>query len=211
MGFRLFSFVKGTNMSNQSTADKPHEFFAKITQLPRPFELVECSIRNQKFDVAIWILTQQESISAQAEALRKADKLLGKLEGGTKTDETEVYFLQRSAELLSKACRMPEELDKPFFRTSKDVLEYLTQDEIATLINQYVMVQSKLGPWISQLTEAEMEAWIQRIIAGGKTDFLGSATPVQLIALVIYLVNQLSKSQTSNSLSSLPQDDSSTP
>jgi len=74
-----------------------------------------------------------------------------------------------------------------------------TSDEIAVLLQSYMMVQRELGPIVSRMSPEEMDAWIEKLQEGG------AAFPLVLLSseakndLVMHLVSRLSDSSTDTS------------
>jgi hypothetical protein len=90
----------------------------------------------------------------------------------------ELFESARAIELLYVACRVHDDLSKTLFNTPKDIRDFATLDEIATLLNQYEALQFRFGPQWRLLTEDECEDWIKTLEAG-----IDTVSPLGLLSL----------------------------
>ena len=194
----------------------PADLFAQITAIPRPNRLVPFPKVNpatgEPFEIAMWILSQHETMQVAAEAEKTTRKLLK--DNVPNKDEqakgyNDLYNNASAMELLYRACRMPDDLSKPLFPSKHMIGEMLTTDEIAILLNHYFTLQVELGAVVGAMDEEEMEAWITKLIAGGQSSqyFLNSFSWEAVKTLVIFMANRLPKSVMESSSSTLPQEE----
>lgn len=192
----------------------PSELWTKLSSSKRAYELVDFPrldpVTGEPLgQVAMWPLKQGEIIRAKAEATRYARGVIKeKFDAVERVEGYEQVFLDACAcEILFQACRRPENVELPVFPTPQAVRLQLTSDECAILMNQYSMVQAKLGPIRSAMTHEECEAWITRLREGGSEFPLALLSPAQQTALLMYLVKQHVSSPTDkSSAGSLPDE-----
>lgn len=217
-----------SNLPNPNIS--PEELWASITALPKPHRLVpfprfKPGTREPIAEVAMVVLTQADCIAGLAAADRETRKLLGdavatknaklaaahpEAAGAATQGAIDIYRNASSIEVLWRACRNPQNLDKPFFPTREAIGRHLTTDEIGVLMNAYLETQVDLGPVVSRMSEEEVEVWIDQLTKGGTAagilPFLSSET---LRTLVRALAARLSPSPTDNSSPGSPPDDGS--
>lgn len=153
---------------------KPETLFAELMKLPRAHRVVDFPIiRDDKpvCQVAIWVLTQAESMAAisAAEAFtRKTLKLSGDIPERDQAQQgyQDIYRNAASVEVLLRAVRSESNLNIPFFK-NRDELMMLTNDQIGVLMQHYLVVQEELGPIASKMDEADIQSWIKRLGGGG--------------------------------------------
>lgn len=145
------------------------QMWAEITQCPREFRLVPFprAWKGEQVEVAMVILTQEESFLANLAAEKNVRKMLRDDMPAKGSDMTEGYVklfeLAAGPEILFRACRNPLDIGKPFFRTREEISKFLTTDEIGILLREYTMVRVEMGPILTELTADEMDAWIDRL------------------------------------------------
>ena len=110
--------------------------------------------------VMVKVLTVREENVARSRARISAAIALKQ-----KTHEAipeEIIQNETITHMLAVACRDPENPEKPFFPYGPDEADtFCTSDELGTLALEYSMLRQRSGPRMSELTEDEMEAWIQ--------------------------------------------------
>lgn len=74
-----------------------------------------------------------------------------------------VYTMKQSVEVLFRACRHPDDVNKKLFSTKEQISQYLSKTEIAVLVKQYLMVQHELGPVIAKMSKTELDALIDKL------------------------------------------------
>lgn len=173
------------------------DLWARLCQMPRPFKVVDFPRKGPDGEVigklAIWVLTQEEQTAAAAAAQALTTKIIKetpKAEEARKGYD-DVYNNVAAAELLFRACRNasnpPESLSLPAFPGTKDLREKLTVDEVGVLLNHYYSVMAELGPIVANLSEAELEALIERIARSGERFPLDLLSPEALRSLAFSL------------------------
>ena len=188
----------------------PSEYWAELTKQPRPHKVIDFPRKKPGTNeaicqIAIVVLTQSEQMHAAANATRRTRKLIA--DETSKPNEwppsaQEIYQSAIANEVLYLSCKDPTdaELKKPFFRGMPDIEKYLTVDEVAVLMMNYINIKQDLGPIVSAFdSDDEMEAWLETIVRGGNYDPLFSVSQPLLIRLVAYLAGQLFSSQTDKS------------
>ncbi len=165
------------------------ELWLALTKIPRPHKLVDIPRCFPGTDtpvgqVAIWPLSQEEQMAANAEADKFTKALL---KAPQKRDEAnfgyqDTFANEVAVQILSRVCRDPNNLEKPAFPSPKLMRQHLTADE-------------------------EMEGWIRRIASGGSAfPFAGLSSEAQL-TLVLFMARRIANFQTEKSSAGSPQDE----
>jgi len=170
------------------------ELWAKITQTPREHEIVPFPrlVEGEQVDVAMIVLTQEESFLANLECEKYIRKMMKEdlpKNGEISEGYNRMYELRASVEILSRAVRDAHDVSKAFFKTKDEISRTLTTDEIGTLMREYHAVRAKIGPAVLTMSEGEVDAWIERL--GEAEDafplvFLDSAALSQLVMSMVY-------------------------
>jgi len=195
----------------------PGEYWAELTKQPRPHKVVDFPRRKPGSkepicQIALVVLTQSEQMLAAANAIRQVRKLIS--DDASKPNEwppsaQELYQSAIANQVLFLSCKEPNdpELKKPFFRGLPDLEKYLTVDEVAVLMMQYINIKQDLGPIVSSFeSDDEMESWLETLARGGNFDPLFSVSQPMLIRLVVFLADQLYSSPTDKSFVGWPRD-----
>ena len=149
------------------------ELWIAITQMPRPFRVVDFPRHNEQGEpvarIHVVVLTQEEQITAAAETERFTKRAIKDLpkQDDARRGYNDVYDNQAAVEILFRACKQLEEPSRGFFPSASDIAKHLTPDEIGVLFRSYLMVQDEIGPIGSRLSAEEVEAWIKRLIDAG--------------------------------------------
>lgn len=118
-----------------------------------------------------------------------------------------LYSMKQAVEILFKACRKQEDVEKSFFATREQIAQYLTKTEIAILMKQYILVQAELGPIIAKMSVAEMDAWVDKLSMDKEERFFLSYLSLEATnELVMHLVSRLTNSQIGNGSVGSPQE-----
>ncbi len=72
----------------------------------------------------------------------------------------------RCAEILAAACRDPEDPEQPFFECHVADTRRFTTDELSQLMLVYAELKEESWPSLKELTEDEMESWVEVIAKG---------------------------------------------
>jgi len=175
-----------SNMPPTESDVSAKDLWAQITAMPRPHRIVAFPRTGPDgkpmAEVAMMVLTQDESTLATASADRHVRKLLKDNSAMPGKDEaagsySTLFENRASQEILYRATKRRDDLTKPFFPTVDTIGAKLTTDEIGVLMMSYLLVQSQLGPIVSEMGTDEMEAWIERLAIGG------GANPLPFLSL----------------------------
>jgi hypothetical protein len=146
------------------------ELWRKLLERPRPSVTVDFPGKGTDGQplgqVMLWVLTESELHGCRANADKTAKALLG---GETRVGDLgyeEIYRNEMLVELVSIACRQPDDSRLPSFPSARYARQQMTSDEIAVLAEAYAEHRRKCGPILSEMTEAEMSAWIERLKEG---------------------------------------------
>ena len=173
---------------------EPSELFAKLLEMPRPTEVIDFprtdAQGNPVGQVRIQILTSLEHDKARELAHGALKK-----RGIDKDDMSapairEVLGDAIAKELIAMACLGERDYAKDgeapiyqrVFRGSRDV-DALGADEILVLFNAYQLVQNKYGPFERNLSDSDVDAWIERLGEGGSAFPLLNLALPQLVLL----------------------------
>lgn len=143
--------------------------------------------------VEMWPLTQNEQHAANAAADKFARDLM---KDPVKKEEVNLgfhhaYTNDLAVQVIYRACRDAENLDRPAFPSPKLLREYLSTDEAGVLFSSYCTVQSELGPIRARMTQQEFEAMIIRIAEGGSSDPLDSISLELQRSLIVFTACRL--------------------
>ncbi|MDB4992746.1 MAG: hypothetical protein JWM74_178 [Myxococcaceae bacterium] len=151
------------------------DLWMQLCSMERPHRLVPFPRKGpagEDIEVAMFVLVQDEGVAAKASAERYARKILkedakaaARAESGQGYDD--IMEMRSSVELLFRSCKHADDLKRPFFPTVEAISKALTTDEIAVLVLHYRRVQMELGPIVNELSEQEMDAWVEALAKGG--------------------------------------------
>lgn len=169
-----------------------------LTAIPRPTRKVPLprnlpGTRETIGEIPVWPLTHGELIESNAAAEQRMRTLF---KDENKKDELNLGYQHSFANELAvqhlwRACRDPNDLNKPAFPSPKAMSIQFTGDEIGVLYNHFLTVQCEVGPIISTMSDEEYEAIVLRIAESGRADpFDGLSVDLQK-TLVISLARDL--------------------
>ncbi len=167
--------------------------------MPRPFRVVDFPRKDMVTgqpigQIAIWVLTQEESMVCQTAAERFVQETLKEhvpKKDSAQEGYTNLYRNAACIEVLWRACRRKSDLKHSAFPSPTEMRRKLTTFEIGVLMDHYNRVQTELGPYVSDLTVDELDAWVSRLMEGGSRFFLDSASSEAKEALIEHLVSLL--------------------
>lgn len=184
------------------------KLFAALASTVRPHKIVPFPRKDEDdnpiFNIAMVIMTNQESLGVAAAAEKQARAML-KEHLPSKEEQAkgyeQIFNNVAGVETLYRVCRDPDDLNKKIFPTPKSISDVLTTDEISILLNHYFTVQIELGPIIGSMTEVELDAWINKLAEGGSSSayFLNSLSWEALKELPIAMAARLSSLLTDKS------------
>lgn len=153
---------------------EPTALWLALTAIPRPSQKVPLPRKIPGTDepcgfILLWPLTQEEQMAANAEADRYTKQLL---KDPQRKDEANLgyhhtYTNEVAVQVLFRAARDPENIERPAFPSPGLIRQKLTTDEIGVLFSNYCTVQAELGPIRAQMTKEEADALILRLAEGG--------------------------------------------
>lgn len=193
-------------MSLPPTNVPPSELWLQITQMPRPHRLVDFPRKDRVTgqpigQIAIWVLTQEESMICQSAAEKFARNTLKEnvpKQSDAQEGYANIYRNAAAVEVLWRACRRPEDLKQPAFPSPGEMRKLLTHDEVGVLMSHYNRVQTELGPYVTDMTAEELDAWIARLEEGGSRFFLDCLSSEVKEALIERLAFRLRSFSTDN-------------
>lgn len=178
------------------------ELFLKLTEAPRPTEVVDFprKDRNGKpvAQIRVQVLKMEEHDMARIKAHEALKRRRFDSDDLKSVTMSEVAGDAVAKELLAMACLTVESAsrddDAPLygriFRDARD-LDQLTADEIAILFTLYLQVQHKYGPYEKIVQDdADLEAWLKRLQEGGSEFPLLQLPSPQLVELASSLAGK---------------------
>ena len=115
---------------------------------------------------------------------------------------------ESSVRVVVRAVRDAKDPKKQAFPSAELMRAQLSVTEIGALMSAYIDTQAKFGPIISTMSEAEMEAWIDRIAEDAtKSVPLYLVSPEQRVDLLHYLACLISKLRTGKFSAGSPPDE----
>jgi hypothetical protein len=189
----------------------PADLWAQITTTPRPSRIVDFPRKgedgNTLGQIRLRTLTQGEQMEAASAAERCAKKFM---RDSVSSDQHnlgyDVVFRNASAvEILFRASFKVDEW-RFFFPSPDEMRKRLSVDEIGVLMHAYTLAQAELGPIVSLLTEAELEAWIERLAEGGQRVPLAFLSSEAQSELLVHMASQIQSLRTDKSSRGLPLD-----
>ena len=190
--------------------------FARLTQLPRPHMVVPFPMPDgTEEEIIMRVLTAMEMSQCKSDAERRSKQSLSSKgsdpndvvqsvvirEGEASEGYKELYRDFLTYNILFRACRNKDNIDKPVFPTLTDVAKHLGVDEAGILINHYYTTQLNKGLVIVNMTKDDMETNLKKIIDAG-TDpsfFFNSFSSEMLKTFLSFTVSQLRSLQTDKS------------
>lgn len=174
------------------------DLWLALTALPRPHKLVPFprnlpGTNTPVGEIAIWPLTQEEQMAANAEADRFTKKLL---KDPQQKDQANLgyhhtYSNEVAVQVLFRACRDAKNLERAAFPSPTLMRQRLSTDEIGVLFNQYCTVASEIGPIVAYMSKEERESMIVRLADGGSAFPFDSLSWEQQRDLVSFMASQL--------------------
>lgn len=171
----------------------PSEHVAKLLTMQRPHKLVDFPrwTPDGKAPVKVFIrlLTAHEEMAALANARVYMKQLLkGSLD--LEWRPVEIDENARAIEVLSIACRNPDNPEKPFFELGAvEMRKHFGTDELAILWNDYRKLKEELHPLLrDDLTEKELDIWIATLKEGVAEFPFSAFTRSRLEQLLTYAV-----------------------
>lgn len=185
---------------------KASELWVEMQAMPRPHQIVDFPRKHPDTgkpigQVALWILTSDENLAASIAAEKLVRTELK--EGGSLGYEA-AFGNASAIEILFRACRDVNDLTRQVFPSTKEMRRVLTTEECGVLFEAYMSLTATIGPIISHLTQAEADAWIDRLVEGGSHDPLGFFSSAGLRTLLRGAVSRLAKSPTPRSSAGSP-------
>lgn len=190
-----------------------------LTAIPRPTRKVPLprnlpGTRESIGEIPVWPLTHGELIESNAAAEQRMRTLF---KDENKKDELNLGYQHSFANELAvqhlwRACRDPNDLNKPAFPSPKAMSIQFTGDEIGVLYHHFLAVQCEVGPIASTLSDEEYEALVTRIAESGSMDPFHSLSLEAQMTLVRTLACHLHAFWTATSLlGSQPDENTSKP
>lgn len=192
----------------------PSDLWSQITTLPRAHRVVPFP-RNDRDGlpigkVAICVLEGDEvtlsNINAEKHARDQYKKIVGELPKNDEVNEaySKAFNARATREIIFRSCKKAHECEpddrgvclvdhdklSSFFPTLESIGK-LSTDEQAVLANHYFYTQAEVGPIVANMSQAEMDAWIEVLGKGGSTAPLALLSLDQASGLLMYMASRL--------------------
>lgn len=177
---------------------EPSALWLALMAIPRPTRSIpipRCfpNTDNPVGEVIVWPLTQEEQMAANAEADKFTKDLL---KDPQKKDEANLgyvhtYTNEVAVQVLFRACRDAENVERPAFPSPKLLRQKFSSDEIGVLFNSYCTAASEIGPIRADMSKEEAEAFILKLVDGGSAFPFDSCSWELQRTLVLSLASQL--------------------
>jgi len=144
----------------------PTDLWLRMSSLPRPTG-APTTIRARGADIGtvrFWVLSDLEVKRVQSEARRtvEADAAPGSVAFA------EMHSAILAAHIIALAARRDGAIEAPAFQSADTVASSFTTDELQAQCNKYLAFRSTAGPSLSELTPAEMDAWVDKLAEGAQ-------------------------------------------
>lgn len=213
----------------------PAELWAIVTQTPLPSRVVDHPRVFPKGNkragesicqIEMRVLTQEEMTIAKADAAATTLRVLkraaasndaaakavvdaldknAEMTSAESNAYREILALESSCEILFRTCRVPGDLDKPFFPTPATIRKHHTIDEIGVLMTAFLTMMAEASPIGDWDSDEDMEAWLVKLAKGGSAHPLASRSPLALIRALMYLAVRYYGAPSGSSSPSAPQ------
>ncbi len=207
-------------MANKIKEPEPKDLdysslFNDLQKRKQPTRLVDLPAFNENGEpickVLIRTLTHDDHVEIQKNATLECDRIFK----DQNVDKDNKMYRERHDNITAKhfifrSCRDPENENKPFFPSPDHVGRYLSNDEIAVLLQHYETLQSERGPVIAYMDDKQFEEWVEKLGKGAEASpyFLDRFLPEAKNQFLMYMARQLMKSQTDKFSATLPVEDS---
>lgn len=203
---------------------EPSELVRKLISSKKPGELVPFPRNDETgkpvLEYFCQILTQSELDEARANAAaytkRKLKELLqlndAEVTSVRKEAWDEIYNDAKCIELLYLSCRDPANHEHRLFSTPAQLRDRnvgVTLDEIALMFNTYSQVQHRYGPLWRLMSDDEVEAYIERLVAGLDSYPLSHLGQGEQVQLIVSMAHRLHNLKTDTGSSGSPASDTS--
>lgn len=183
----------------------------KLSERPRPSTVVPFPAppgEESAGELRLVVLTESEmaQVRANADAFAK-EALRGDVKPGDLGYE-DLYENEKAVQLVALAARDTSDPKLFAFPSAKAARQKLTTDEIGQLAAAYTEFRLERGPFVSELTEPELEAWLKVLEEGASRVPFSRLRTEALIDLVMFLGSKAIR-RTANGSAGSPQDDSS--
>lgn len=201
----------------KSKATQEPNLFAELSKRERPSRLIDLPVYNEEGksigQVVIRTLVHDDNVEIQKAATLECDRIYK----DDKIDRNSDTYLKRYDNISAKhfiwrACRDPENPEKPFFPTPDHVGKYLSNDEISVLLLNYQTLQSERGPSIAYMDEKQFNEWVAKLgqAAEEAPYFLDRFLPEAKNQFLMYMAHQLWTLQTAKFSAGSPVENSMT-
>lgn len=192
---------------------KASELWEKLSARPRPTKTIPFPVppgEESPGELSLRILTEGELSRARASADIAAKEMLRGESRPGDLGYHEIYMDEVAVQIVFEAARNPANVEHPAFWSPKEIRQKLTTDEVTQVLRGYNEFRIERGPFISDLSEAELEAWVKVLMEGASRVPLARLSGEALIDLTLYLASILRRGgSTAISSAASPPGDSS--
>jgi len=192
----------------------PTDLWQRLSTRPRPSKVVPFPVppgEESPGDLALVVLTESEMMQVRANADAAAKEALrGDIKPGDLGYE-DLYENEKAVQLVALAARKADDPTMLRFPSAKDLRKKLTTDEIGQIAADYTQFRLERGPFVSELTEPELEAWLKVLQEGASRVPFSRLRTEALIDLVMFLGSKVTQLMASGSAGSPPEGSSTDP
>ena len=189
--------------------------FDELSKRKQPSRLVDLPVKDENGEsigkIIIRTLVHDDNVEIQKAATLECDRIYK----DEKIDHNSDIYQKRFDNIAAKhfifrACRDPENPEKPFFPTPEHVGKHLSNDEIMLLLRHYETLQSERGPVIAYMSDNQFEEWVGKLAKAAEDSpyFLDLFLPEAKDHFIMYMARQLLSLQTAKFSATLPAEDS---
>ena len=179
--------------------------WAELAKRKQPSKLIDIPIYDDKGksigQIIIRTLTHDDHIAIGKQGILECDRTFA--DDKDKIDRNHQLYRERlenvtAKHFLFRACRDPEDVEKPFFPTPDHVGKHLSNDEIAIILKNYQTLQDEKGPLFAYMTPDQLETWVETLATDAEQSgyFLDRILPAAQSQLILSMANQLWNYQT---------------
>lgn len=169
------------------------DLWRRLSERPRPSKPFKLTCKDGfDFEIVLWVLTESELHFCRANAQKVAQEILGGEQKSGNLGYEEIFQNELIVQLVCLACRAAEDPQFPAFPSPKFARQKLTTDEFGVLASAYSEFRREAGPMLSELTAAEMEAWIRVLKDGASRVPLARLSSEAKSDLILHLVQTFS-------------------
>lgn len=202
-------------MSGPPPNVSPDDLWQALTERPRPtceFQFPGNDANGNPLPKAkLWILYEAELHACRANASKVAKEMVGEAGRSGDIGYEEIYRNEMASQMSALCVRAHDNPTFVVFPSPKAVRQRLTTDEVALIASAYNQFRIESGPMVSDMTPAELEAWLKALQEGASRVPLARLSGEALTDLVMFLVSKIKTLSTGTGSAGSPPSEQSPP